>query len=204
MKQEILDKIKKFGGNVDRVKGRSLQEDVGAITFDTVLYADFYGGFEVYKLKGFFDENKELYRSDKEMFFAKVLEKYFCMTEEGYGQKFWVGKSFTPFTEGTPDFEEWNDWFSDDEYVDLKEVQKVVGDGHLEFILLFESYGFPDHYYICLSDPNPENPTVFGTDHEVFFKEISNVGSLEDFLENFLTKEEFLDIVKEEIESYPE
>lgn len=202
MKREILDKIKKLGGNIDRVKGRSLQEDLGAITFDTVLYADFHDGFEVYGLEDFFDENKALYHSDKEVFFAKVLEKYFCMTEEGYGQKFWVGKMFSPLTEGTPDFEEWNDWFSDDEYVDLGEVEKVVGNGHLEFMLLFESYGFPDHYYICLSDPNPENPTVFGTDHEVFFKEISNAGSLQDFLDKFLTREEFLDAAKEEIESY--
>ena len=27
---------------------------------------------------------------------------------------FWVAKPFTPVQEGTKDFEEWNDWFSDD------------------------------------------------------------------------------------------
>lgn len=203
MKKEILDKIKKLGGNIDHVKGYSLEEDLCAITFDTVLYADFYG-FEVFELEDFFDDNKELYHSDREMFFTKVLEKYFCMTKEGYKQKFWVGALFTPFKKQSPDFNEWNSWFSDDEYVDLREIRKVVKNDDLEFILLFESYGYPDHYYICLSDPNPENPTVFGTDHECFFKEISNVGSLENFLEKFLTKEEFLDIAENQIKSYIE
>jgi hypothetical protein len=38
MKKEILEQIKKLGGNIDNVKGNSLQEDLLSITFDTVLY----------------------------------------------------------------------------------------------------------------------------------------------------------------------
>jgi hypothetical protein len=88
---------------------------------------------------------------------------------------------------------------SDDE-TDLTEIIKVTNDLSPDFVLLFTSYGFPDSYYIALSDPNPENPTLFGTDHEVFFREVTNEGNLEDFLNTFMTKEELLEIVKRRIE----
>jgi len=140
-----------------------------------------------------YNSNKELFLTDKDTFFSKLLSRYFCLTEEGLCQKFWRAKLFTPFKKGTKDFEEWNGIFTDegDEYfgVNLTEIRKAaIGDSEPEFVLLLESYGFPNHYYICLSDPNPNNPTVFGTDHEVFFREISNEGSLEDFLKNLLQR----------------
>lgn len=43
----------------------------------------------------------------------------------------------------------------------------------------------------CLTDPDPENPIVYSTDHEVYFQEIDNKGTLEDFLEKYMTKDEF-------------
>lgn len=38
MKQTILNRIQALGGDISKVKGTSLQEDLLAITFDTVLY----------------------------------------------------------------------------------------------------------------------------------------------------------------------
>lgn len=84
--------------------------------------------------------------------------------------------------------------------VNLEEIIAVSNDPSPDFVHVFESYGFPDNYYICLSDPHPENPTLFGTDHEVFFREITNEGTLEDFLKKLLTKEELLDIIKRRLE----
>ena len=194
MKQTILDMIEKLGGNIKNVKGNSLQEDLLSITFDTVLYADLYDDFEICKLEEFFSENKDLYLSDKDAFVSKMLDEYFCITEDGLGQKFWKAVLFTPFREGTEDFKEWGSMFTDDDMVDLAEIRKATNDSSPDLILLFESYGFPDHYYLCLSDPQPENPTVFGTDHEVFFSEISNEGNLEDFLRKFITKDKFVEI----------
>ena len=55
---------------------------------------------------------------------------------------------------------------------------------------------------ISLSDPNLDNPTVFGTDHEVFFSEISNEGSLDDFLKKFVTKDEFVETATKDIEEF--
>ena len=68
------------------------------------------------------------------------------------------------------------------------------------FIGLLYTDSYPNYYYICLSDLNPENPIVWSTDHEVFFTDVTNEGALEDFLNKFMTKEEFIDIVKRKLE----
>ena len=202
MKQEILDRIKKLGGNIEQVKGNSLQENLLSISFDTVLYprptdtpwSSAEDEEPIYGIGEFVDDNMELLRSNQQAFYDKLVEKYFCLTEVGYGQTFWIAKLFTPYKEGTEDYEEWNTYFTDD--VNLEEIHKVVDDPKPDFVQLFYGYSFPDHLYICLSDPNPENPTVFGTDHETFFNEINNVGNLEDFLKRFMTKEEVVELVR--------
>lgn len=207
MKKEILEQIKKLGGNIDHVKGYSLQEDLQSITFDTVLYkrrtdtpwATAEEEEPIYGIADFVNENEALFNEDKEAFYDKIIQKYFRLTEEGFGQMFWEVSSFTPFKEGTEDYAEWNDDFTDEE-TDLSEIIKVTGDPTPDFILLMTSYGFPDNFYITLSDPNPENPTLFGTDHEVFFREVSNEGNLENFMNSFITKEELLEILKKRIE----
>ena len=47
-----------------------------------------------------------------------MVDTYYTLDEEPRGQLFWVAKPFTPFQKGTQDFEEWNDWFSDDAELD--------------------------------------------------------------------------------------
>ena len=206
MKQEILGMIRDLGGNIDGVKGLSLQEDLPTISFDTVLYmrqentpwASAEDTEPIWGIGEFIDGIIDLLRTDKEAFYAKIADKYFRLTEESFGQTFWQGHLFTPFKEGTEDFNEWADWFDDE--ADLQEVIAVTNDPKPDFIQIMYSYGWPDGYYICLSDPNPQNPTVFGTDHEVFFKEITNEGNLEDFLRKFMTKDEVLGIVRKRVE----
>ncbi|MCP2026739.1 hypothetical protein L1276_001883 [Flavobacterium sp. HSC-32F16] len=207
MKKEILQQIKKLGGNIEHVKGISLQEDLQSITFNTVLYqrptdkpwATADEEEPIYGIGDFINENEALFKENKEAFYDKIIQKYFRLTIEGFGQMFWEVSPFTPFKEGTEDYTEWNDDFMDDE-TDLSEIIKVTNDPAPDFILLMTSYGFPDNFYIALSDPNPENPTLFGTDHEVFFREVSNEGNLEDFMNSFMTKEELLEILKKRIE----
>ncbi|MCR4031837.1 MULTISPECIES: hypothetical protein [Flavobacterium] len=207
MKKEILEQIKKLGGNIDNVKGNSLQEDLQSITFDTVLYqrpedAPWASAEEqepIYGIGDFINENEALFKENKEALYEKIIQKYFCQTTEGFGQMFWEVSPFTPFKQGTPDFDEWNSDFTD-ESTDLTEIIKVTNDPTPDFILLVTSYSFPDNFYITLSDPNPENPTLFGTDHEVFFREVTNEGNLEDFMNSFMSKEEVLEIVKRRID----
>lgn len=207
MKKEISERIKQLGGNIDRVKGNSLAEDILAITFDTVLYPKpkdtpwqtAEDTEPIYGIEEFIDANKELFKADRQAFYNKIIEKYFCLTEEGFGQFFWQPMLFTPFKEGTADYEEWYCDFTD-ENTDLTQIIKVTNDKMPDFVQIFYSYGFPDSYYICLSDPHPDNPTLFGTDHEVYFREVTNEGNLEDFLNTFMTKDELLETVKQRIE----
>ena len=207
--QEIISRIRQLGGKTDHVKGTSLREDILSITFDTVLYqrpvdtpwAKAEDMEPIYGIGQFFDDNKNLFEKDEQAFYDKLIDKYYRLTEEGYGQMFWTAQLFTPFKEGTEDFDEWNDMFVDNEDIDLSEVIELTHDRRPDFIQVFYNYGFPDHYYICLSDPNPENPTLFGTDHEVFFSEITNEGTLEDFLSTFMTKKELIEIIKGQVEN---
>ncbi|SHK20667.1 hypothetical protein [Chryseobacterium polytrichastri] len=207
MKKDILEKIKQLGGNIDHVKGNSLSDDILSIRFNTVLYPrtedtpwqTAEDAEPIYGIGEFLNENEELFKTDKQAFYDKIIDTYFRLEDEGYGQVFWQPKLFTPFKDGTEDFEEWNSEFIDED-IDLSEIIKVTHDKTPDFIEIFYSYGFPDHYYICLSDPNPENPTLFGTDHEEYFREVTNEGNLEDFLNTFITKEELIEIVKNRIE----
>ena len=208
MKNTILNRIKGLGGNIGNVKGKSLQEDLLSITFNTVLYqkptdspwAKAEDEEPIYGIGDFIDQNKDLLESDKQSLYDKIIEKYYCLTEEGFGQMFWKAELFTPYKKGTEDFDEWNSDFSDYDEVDLKELIKLTKNNEPDFIQLFYSYGFPDNLYITLSDPNPENPTLFGTDHEVFFSEVTNEGNLEDLMNSFMTKDELLEIVKNKLE----
>jgi len=207
MKQSILNRIKELGGNIENVKGNSLLEDICSITFNSVLYKRPTGlpwaeeGEEepICGIGEFINDNKELITSDIQKLYDKILEKYYTLTEEGFGQMFWKAELFTPFKEGTDDFIEWNDDFIDNEEVNLSEIFELTNNSKPDFIQLFYSYGFPDSYYICLSDPNPENPILFGTDNEVFFSEVTNEGTLEDILNSFMSKGELLKIIKSKL-----
>ena len=153
MKAKILEKIKQLGGNIDNVKGNSLAEDILSITFDTVLYQKpedtpwqtAEDAEPIYGIGEFINENEELFKTDKQALYDKIIDKYFRLTDEGYGQVFWQPRLFTPFKEGTEDFEEWNSEFIDED-TDLTEIIKVTNDKMPDFIQVFYSYGFPDNY----------------------------------------------------------
>ncbi len=208
MKQSILNRIKELGGNIDNVKGNSLQEDILSITFDTVLYqkptdspwAKAEDEEPIYGIGDFIDENKDLLEKDRQSLYDKIIEKYYCLTEEAFGQMFWTAKLFTPYKEGTDDYNEWNSDFIDYDDIDLKEIIELTKNNKPDFIELFYSYSFPDNFYITPLDPNTENPTLFGTDHEVFFSEVTNEGNLEDLMNTFMSKNELLEIVKNKID----
>lgn len=194
MKQELLTQLERLGGTIDQVKGKSLQEDLQAITFKNPLYPNDYDD-EYYGTDEFYEKNKQLYKDNKEAFYSTLGDHFFSDHEIPYGQSFFRNFLFTPFRETSSDFGELEG------LVEENDVREVVVGEVMDFICICYSYGFPDHYFVCLADPNPENPTVYSTDHEVFFQEIENEGSLEDFFKRFLTKEAFLKKVENYIEN---
>lgn len=87
-----------------------------------------------------------------------------------------------------------------DGLVEETKVREIVQGSEMDFICIIYSYGYPDHYFVCLTDSDQENPTVYSMDHEVFFQEIENEWTLEEFLERYMTKEEFVEVVEEYLE----
>jgi hypothetical protein len=86
--------------------------------------------------------------------------------------------------------------FAEESLVNLSEVYKVTKNRQPDFMFIAFNYGYPESFFICLADENPENPSVFGMERENFYGEISNEGSLEEFFKQFLSKTEFLEIVR--------
>ncbi|TGE28735.1 hypothetical protein [Hymenobacter metallicola] len=191
MKPEIRQQILRLGGRVTAPPVATLPEFLQATTFAHPLYPRRYAE-EVLGLDVFYDQNRDLYAANPAAFDEALLLHFFADHELPYGQDFFRNFRFTPFTPDTPDYGELEDLVSP---ADLHSV--VAGTDPLEFICICYSYGFPDHYFVCLSDPAPDNPTVYGTDHEVFFQEITAVGTLENFFSRYLSKEEFLAIAQQ-------
>ncbi|GAA3508301.1 hypothetical protein GCM10022393_19060 [Aquimarina addita] len=122
MQKEILDRIKLLGGNIDAVTGKSFSEDILSITFDTVLYkkptdtpwAKAEDEEPIYGIGDFIEKHLATYKENSQALYDKIIDKYYRLTKEGFGQMFWVATLFTLFKEGTDDF-------IDQEEVDLKE-----------------------------------------------------------------------------------
>ncbi len=199
MKQEILDRIKELGGNIDDVKGDSLLEDFQSITFNTVLYlkpeSTPWESDIVIGLDELINENISLFNIDSESFYNKVIDHYYRVTDEPLGQVFFKNTLFTPFKEGTEDFEEWDGEWEEEGF------KEVIKGEEMDLMNIGYSYGYPDHYFICLSDPNLENPTVYSTDHETFFSEITIEGSLEEYFNSFISRDELIEMIKAKLEN---
>ena len=194
MKQEILTQIEALGGNIQQVKGESLEKDLAAIEFKQPLYSTNYAS-ELYGISEFYQANKQLYSDNQQAFYKSLLDHFFSDKEIPYGQCFYRNWPFSPFKEGSYDFGEL------DGFVTEEELREVVAGQEMEFVCICYSYGFPDQYYVCLTDPNQENPTVYGSDHEECFEEITAEGTLEEFFNQFLTKDEFLKTVQNHLEN---
>lgn len=198
IKQSILNRIKELGGNIDNVKGISLKDDFKSIFFETVLYPKPVDtawetknkAEPIFGIGAYIDEHIELLHSNKIEFYNNLIRHYFQDTKEGCGQTFFKNELFTPFQEGTADYAEWSGEWKEESF------KKVIVGTEMELMFIGFSYGYPDNLFICLTDPNQDNPTVYGTDHEEYFDEIAVEKTLEEYFNSFLTKDELLDDIK--------
>lgn len=205
MKKEVLERLSALGADISALEGKSLQEDLYHIKFNNFLYDEEYIDIVGANIISDYLEEAGLTLDNLDEVVDRVLNHFWnyhkgVLPSDTYlGQTYYCGELMTPYDENTTDYEDWYEWFKNE--ADLSEIYEVVGEQpELSFVNAFRSHGFPDNYYICLQDPNPDNPTVFGTDHEAAFVEIENYGSLEEFLSTMLTKEEFRAQVKEYLE----
>ncbi len=105
----------------------------------------------------------------------------------------YLAELFTPFTPGTPDYEEWMGIGDEEE----QQINLVTGSQLRQFFYVGHTESWPNLSFVCLDDPHPENPTVYTTDHEVFFREIENQGSFLDYLNSLVTPQEFQEMMLE-------
>lgn len=188
MKQQILNRIAELGGDISQTTGDSLIDDLQKITFKEVLYFKDDCGFYDDFCEVFYEQNQNLLDNIDE-FIDKAIAEYYVSSDDetGLGQAFWQTQLFTPLTPNTPDYDE---WFSNFDESNFAQFLEVTGGKAPEFLMFIYSYGYPDHYFICTNDVNQDNPTVFSTDHEVYFDEVDNRGLLLNFLNKFMTKQE--------------
>lgn len=206
MKKEIIDRLEALGADISLMTGHSMLEDLQAIRFKSFLYDEEYldiVGCEL--INQYLIEHRNCLSDDIEEMTNIIVNHFWYQQEDTpadeiyLGQIYYKGKMFAPFDEASADYLEWVD---DLDEFDFSVIQDVVGDvKHPSFFNIFDSHGFPDSYFICMQDPNPDNPTIFGTDHEEFFVEVTNYGTLEEFLNLMLLKDEFKLHIKEYLES---
>ncbi len=108
-----------------------------------------------------------------------------------YPELVWDVRPFTPFTPGTPDHDEWTGT------IEAGPLTALCGIAAPTVVFLGYSSGWPNHYFVIAEDPHPEDPTVYTTDHEVYFDEVESPGALSELLATLLTPEEFEASVRE-------
>ena len=200
MKQAILDRIVQLGGDSNMAVQTTLVDCILSIELNGPLYkkpsavpwSD--NPEPIIGLSDYVDENIELYKANETLFYKNMVKYFYDNPNGRFGQTYFSPKLFTPLTQGTEDYKEWHSWFEDPK-IDLSIFSKFESSKPLEFVELTYTNDYPSNLYICTSDFDVENPTVFGTDHTVHFIEISEQGSLENFFNQFMTKDEFLEIV---------
>ncbi len=167
MKKEIRDRIHELGGK-SNFTGESLQKDMESIQFNKTFLIS---GFEDFLQTETYKKIKEIGSiPDSEIVYPRIT---------------FQSKIFTPFTVGTEDYEEWNDCLEE------ATVRAVINEKVLDFMYIGETNSWPNYYFVCLLDKNPKNPTVYSTDHEVFFDEITIEGTLEDYFKKFVDEVEY-------------
>ncbi len=198
MKAEILQRIKELNGDTSEMVTGTLLQELSSINFDALLYPKF--DQETWHLddpsepiKGlslYIKEHLDLYYNNKPIFFERLIQHFYFDVVDNHGQKIWTTTSFTPLDKSTLDYQEWEEVFSDKSKLDLAAFKEVSNQENPNFIQVCFGFSHPDHYYVLQEDPKADNPTVFATDHSEFFQKVEKVGSLQEFLNGFMSAKE--------------
>lgn len=192
MQASVLSRIRELGGSAAAtVAGAPIDEQLAAVTLRCSLYDS---EWEAYGVDELVLAHRDLYQHERARFFDEAVDDLLSDVEKPRGQAVWTVRRFTPLREGTADHDEWWGHFQS---LPLSEIRALVGGGVIDFAQVLYRHGWPDHSYVCLQDPNPENPTVFGTDHEEFFRVLTVQGTLGDVLDGFLDRRQLRALLSE-------
>ena len=167
--KEIQNRIVELGGTCN-FQGNLLHDDLMSISFEKpFLNKNFWDGVP-----------DEEYKKIAELGFVSEseLRVYPRIEIEPF--------LYTPFKEGTDDFE-------DGYMLDNADYAKsVIGEDIQEFVVIGNSDA--ERWIVCLADKNPANPTVYIIDMDSPFSEWTEIvvlGTLEDFFKSLLSADEY-------------
>jgi len=187
VKKEIAIRIFELGGTCN-FQGTSLEKDLLSISFNkSFLFDDFWD--VIY---------------DWEKFESKLKENDFIPADEvpcvPFEFEIYLWTFFEP---DTTDYEldYWGDGNHPDNYA------KSVIKSDISKLLVI-GYRDKERFFVCLSDENKDNPTVYSVDMECPFDNenygagISIEGTLDVFLNNLLSLKEYESAINEHIETH--
>ena len=170
LSERILKRVVQLGG-AHGVADLEMEAAIRGLNFPAPLL----GGDEV---------DDAISQEDATLWLTVEPEQFFKSIPRGFKPFFFrtfENHYFKPFTEGSSDQGAWGDL--NEEYF----RQQVTGPtlGFIE-IGCWEG-GYPDLFYVCLSDPDPSNPQVYATDSDCSWETIKQEGQLLAFLDRFQT-----------------
>ncbi|WP_229746847.1 hypothetical protein [Dokdonia pacifica] len=210
-----MKRIEALGGEVSNSNPTSLEDFFLSLKFNNPLYQNpeyiptTTNRFKepLFDLDSFIKENKSLLKTNVTELDKKIIDKYTSYQKGCIGQYKCDATLYTPLKYGTEDYKTTLDSYSFNKEC-LKELMLEVQNSKPEFVELFYTCQFlrngrfeAVYYYICTSDKNHENPTVYTTNEDCYFCEIENEGPLNIFLNTLMTKEELLKIIKNRMEN---
>ncbi|STZ01846.1 hypothetical protein [Moraxella equi] len=125
----------------------------------------------------FMIKNRELAKNPEQFIEKAIIDYYDNFIDDiiGINEAKWCGKLLTNFNE-----------------FNLSPLLEITNKTTPSFFILVYGYGYPKNYFyfICGNDINPNNPAVFKTNQEIDFNQVEKVGTLSEFFNGFLTKQE--------------
>ena len=204
MRQKILTRMKALGGQIDQVDvHQDLIDQLHIIKFNVVLYQkphltswlDTNDQEPLIGLNAFMAEQETRLKEDCYGVYEDLIDHYYEPQSKSLGQLYWNVQTFTPFKPNTAHYEQWHRYFLEHQ-INLIDGLPSMRHATPEFIQILKGTGYPDHYYVCTHDLDRNNPMVYSTDSENFFKELHIEGYLSDFLNCCLSPRELIEMLK--------
>ena len=172
MKESIISLFESLGGKFEDKASSGLVEQFSKLRFPLNSQYREQNLESLHLFEEFYYDNEELFKESNRTFNKELKDKFFPKGECVYAGRFMTR------------FHPKNEKFGSEEH---------------EVIALYYGVGFPDEFWIKTDDKDPENPTVYASDHETRSEGLKRAGSLESFLQSFVSTKDALARVKKHL-----
>jgi len=212
MKTAIIERLEALGASHD-VQGNSLRDDLVSIDipFRVFDFETIAGGSHLdYDIADFLEENGQMLEEPVSTFYDRLFEQFHTRdfnSKVAPGSGWRIAGTFTTFGAGRPVDDkdpEKRPFVEDPKEDEVSAMKELLGSDNLDFVWLgCCQNAYPNFQLVWLGSSDCENPQMFGMDHETGF-ELSSRGTLETFLQEFATRSEFTNLMKERVAALKE